>query len=375
MLCSEYRVTEALNALVMIFRTTFRMLIAGLRHELKMRLNYLSNYLFLLVTRIRQKLFGPSRRMVFVTLLESIGDIVACEPVAREIKRRDPQCYLVWGVKKAFRELVDTNPDVDRTVVLHCLSERVMLARSGLFDQVVDLHLPERYCSLCRKPLLPSKRINNVVSLSNYFTFGSILKSFSQSAGLAMPDVAPRLHIPASAKMRVDQMNLVEPFVVIHCFSNAVEKDWPGMKWRKLCAMLSELEPHISVVEVGAKSIFGNDPPSGLVSLCGQLSLLESAEVIRRATLFVGIDSGPAHMANAVGTYGIILIGNYLGFDRFVPFSGHYASGENATLIHAKGSIDTISAQEVFQAASTLLTAHRHEKLYTSHHTRQATLI
>lgn len=333
-------------------RTTFKKFVACLRHELKLCLNYLSNYLFLLATRFRQNLFGPSRRMVFVALLESIGDIVACEPVARGIKRRDPQCYLVWGVKKAFRELVDTNPDVDQAVVLHCLSERVMLARSGLFDQVVDLHLPERHCSLCRKSLLPSKRINNVVSLSNYSAFGSLLKSFSQSAGVDIPDVAPRLHIPASAKMRVDQMNLAEPFVVIHCFSNAVEKDWPGMKWRALCAMLSELEPHVSVVEVGAESVFGNDPPSGLVSLCSQLSLLESAEVIRRAALFIGIDSGPAHMANAVDTYGVILFGNYLGFDRFVPFSGRYASGENATLIHAEGAIDTISVQEVFQVAS-----------------------
>ena len=328
-----------------------------LRHGLRVRLNAGFHFLQLLAIKVRLKISAPHGRLVFITLLESLGDIVACEPIVREIKRRDPRCYVVWGVKAAFMELVESNPCIERTIVLHCLSERILLARKGLFDQVVDLHFSDRHCSLCRKPLLPATKTAHAISLGNYFNFGNILDTFSQSAGLEVPDLTPRVYIPAASAARVDRLNLRSPYVVIHCMSNAWEKDWPVTKWRDLHAALSSAGYEISVVEVGTASIFGDDPPSGLASLCGVLSILESAEVIRRASLFIGIDSGPAHLANAVGTYGVILLGSYLGFGRYTPFSGKYANGENATLIHADGLVADIAVEDVFRAVAGYLAA------------------
>ena len=72
--------------------------------------------------------------------------------------------------------------------------------------------------------------------------------------------------------------------------------------------------------------------------MAGMLSILETAEVIRRAELFVGIDSGPAHLANAVATPGVILIGQYNAFKRFMPYSGLYAT-ERATLLWPMGQL------------------------------------
>jgi heptosyltransferase III len=84
--------------------------------------------------------------------------------------------------------------------------------------------------------------------------------------------------------------------------------------------------------------------------LCGRLLLLETAEVIRRAALFVGIDSGPAHLANAVGTPGVLLLGQYRTFGRYMPFSGGYADGSRATVLHADGPAATLTVDEVFDA-------------------------
>lgn len=77
--------------------------------------------------------------------------------------------------------------------------------------------------------------------------------------------------------------------------------------------------------------------------------------MIRRATLFIGIDSGPAHMANAVGTPGVILIGSYLGFKNYMPFSGSYKSGGKATIIYGNGPVSHISVERVFQAVNNYL--------------------
>lgn len=334
-------------------RTTFGETARLLRHGLGVYRNFFRSFLAMTAVWLRVKGSSPGRKIVLVTLLESFGDLVACEPVVREIRRKDPACFLVWGVKRAFRELVASNPGIDKVLSVHCLSGRILLARTGLFDEVIDLHFPDRHCALCRKPLF-SERKGEGISLRNYFQSGNILSTFSRSAGLVVPDATPNVHIPPASVSRVNRLGLCSPYAVVHCQSNAREKDWAVTKWRELIADIVSRHS-LRVVEVGAASLFDADPPPGLLSLCGELSFLDAAEVIRNGVLFVGIDSGPAHLANATGTYGIILIGKYLGFDRYMPFSGAYASGENAEMIYGSGDVAGIPVERVIAAVADAL--------------------
>jgi heptosyltransferase II len=48
---------------------------------------------------------------------------------------------------------------------------------------------------------------------------------------------------------------------------------------------------------------------SGIENLAGKTSLLQLAEVLASAKLMVSTDSGPAHLANALGTHTIVLFG------------------------------------------------------------------
>jgi ADP-heptose:LPS heptosyltransferase len=48
------------------------------------------------------------------------------------------------------------------------------------------------------------------------------------------------------------------------------------------------------------------------------------------ADVFAGINSGPAHVANAVGTP--VPMGVYRRFNKYLPFSGGYADGSTDTL-------------------------------------------
>jgi ADP-heptose:LPS heptosyltransferase len=282
-----------------------------------------------------------------VSLLEHLGDIVACEPITRFLRRENPDASIIWLVKKEYRELIDSNPFIDKTVVVHCLTERMMLWESGVFDHVIDLHFPDRYCSLCRRPLKKPKGASDV-NLTNYFHFGSLLSSMAQGVGLPLLDDQPVVHIPESAVRKVDSLPLPKEFVVINCTSNAPEKGWPSDKWVRLLAEMKEAFG-LSVFEVGTKTFLDGSLALSQ-SLCGKLSILESAEVIRRANLFIGIDSGPAHLANAAGVYGVILMGSYLGFDKYNPFSGAYRSGQNAEIIYESGSVADISVDRVFQS-------------------------
>ena len=56
----------------------------------------------------------------------------------------------------------------------------------------------------------------------------------------------------------------------------------------------------LRVVELGLRSPLGRDDDENYRNLCGQTGIAESAEIIRRAAFYIGIDSGPADLANAV---------------------------------------------------------------------------
>jgi len=88
---------------------------------------------------IRITEISPSR--IVIGLIELIGDIIACEPVARYLKLNHPNDHLCWVVRPEFREIIDTNPYIDETITVDCLTDWMKLAAHGGYDQVFDLHV------------------------------------------------------------------------------------------------------------------------------------------------------------------------------------------------------------------------------------------
>jgi len=325
--------------------STLKQLYRYIRHDTRVRINFIHNYFLVKKKRESPKREKETKKIIGIFLLEHLGDIIACEPVARYLKRMNPDAFVVWGVKKTYGELVENNPYIDMTILIHCLSEKLMLSNAGLFDEIVDLHFPDRYCSLCSRPLnkhYDSSKIN----LKNYFHYGSLLSAMSQCARLPALDDKPSVYIPLSALRNVDNLHLPDKFIVINCTSNAPEKGWPVEKWIQLLTKIKD-RIGLHVFEIGMET-FLDESLLLSRSLCGKLSILESAEVIRRAKLFIGIDSGPAHLANAIGTYGIILTGDYLGFEKYNPFSGAYGDGSNAFILYTNGPAAAVQADNVF---------------------------
>ena len=105
--------------------------------------------------------------------------------------------------------------------------------------------------------------------------------------------------------------------------------------WEKLVIDIVN-ECNYNVVEIGLESTL-NVYHSDYYNFCGQLSLLETAQLIKRADYFIGIDSGPAHFANAVGTFGFLLFGKLGEFENYMPYSGDYQTKTNAKFIIKEG--------------------------------------
>ena len=126
-------------------------------------------------------------------------------------------------------------------------------------------------------------------------------------------------------------------FVVVHAESNHGPKNWPASNWRDLVLhIVDHCETH--VIEVGLKSAIDLDHPR-FTTLCGKLSIIETAELIRRCRFFIGLDSGPAHMANAWRRPALLLFARYFHWDSFNPFEGYYREAAGTVILRYPGPL------------------------------------
>jgi ADP-heptose:LPS heptosyltransferase len=101
---------------------------------------------------------------------------------------------------------------------------------------------------------------------------------------------------------------LKPPFLALSIGTKIHLKDWGDSNWIGLIRALNNRYPELPLVFLGAKEEFDRSGrlAAGVcgrtTNLCGQLTVRESAVILERALAFVGHDSGPMHLAAAVGT-------------------------------------------------------------------------
>jgi heptosyltransferase-3 len=133
------------------------------------------------------------------------------------------------------------------------------------------------------------------------------------------------------------------------------EKDWGATNWESLAARLTSQYPDAGLVMVGAAEDFQRAErvsrvwTGPVVNTCGVLSPRESAAVMRRAAIFVGHDSGPLHLAAAVGVACVGIFGNFNQPKRWHPH------GEQHRIIHHMNGIESITVPEVMKSIREVL--------------------
>lgn len=99
-----------------------------------------------------------------------------------------------------------------------------------------------------------------------------------------------------------------KPLIVCGPGTKMQAKDWGKENWQALVKCLGTRYPNFGIALVGAKEEAGLadyvlfDWAGPKVNLCGRLDLRSTAAVLERASVFIGPDSGPMHLASCVGT-------------------------------------------------------------------------
>ncbi|MBN2295510.1 MAG: glycosyltransferase family 9 protein [Pirellulales bacterium] len=130
----------------------------------------------------------------------------------------------------------------------------------------------------------------------------------------ARPRYNPTSSSERSVASMLDELGLHEQTtrVALHVSAGTTAKRWPVEHWRTLLDMLKLSVPEniqLQVVLIGgsadrqiSRHIIGDRDLDGVVDLTGRLNVVELAALLQRVDLLIGGDSGPAHLAAAVGT-------------------------------------------------------------------------
>lgn len=140
----------------------------------------------------------------------------------------------------------------------------------------------------------------------------------------------PRLVVKGSeekaASTKLRSLGIKGPFAVLHATCAAPAKRWPKENWKVL---VEKLPAQMTVLIVGSKSeeedasqIFGACRRK-VVFAMGTFPLAVLAAVLKKCSLFIGVDSAPAHIAAAVGAPVVSLFSGTNEASQWGPRGSH----------------------------------------------------
>lgn len=293
--------------------------------------------------------FAFKKNIVIVSLTEHIGDIVAAEPISRYVKEENPEATILWIVNKRYRELVNNNPSISRVRTVTCFTEWILLKRFTRHLTLYDLHISGKFCQKHGWKLINPNEEG--ITVDNYFHKGNLLYCLSRTAGLKINNETAPVIYSGSSKTVVTP---VIKTVVIHTSSNIREKNWTTHCWDELVKDVINIYTPDKITEVGFLSKITIQYPS-LERSCGRQSLRLITDMIHDCSLFIGVESGFAHIANALEKQSIILAGKLPSFEKYMPYSGKFMKEAAGTILFLNKPLPEISYEEVKESFLALL--------------------
>ena len=281
---------------------------------------------------------GKPPRILLVRL-SAIGDVIHGMPIAAAVRRHFPGAFLAWAVEERAAPLLEGHPAIDERIVLprgwlrspaKVFGLRRQLNRLA-FDTAIDAQGLTKSAALAR--LSGARRrigmggrwgrelsrwLNN--TLVNTDDLHAIERGLKLLEPLGIHSPAVEFQVPEStadgnaADETIRRLGLNGGFVLVISGAGWPSKLWPvdryaavadylGQRWNLMSLLVwgSEAE-HARAEQIATAS-------GGHAILAPRVALLELAALARRAQFAIGSDTGPLHLAAAVGTRCIGLYG------------------------------------------------------------------
>jgi len=294
-------------------------------------------------------------KRILVLKQSSLGDVIHTLPLAHALKRCAPTCHLGWVIAQGLAPLLCRETAVDSVYPIHIpstsspgagwtaypqASVAMMQACQGLrtsfhlapYDYVLDLHASFRSGLFglmnpggLRIGLADARELNplfqhrlvRVPHKIQHAVEKNIL--FSQKIGSPIRDEDFFLTTNDEDAQQAAQflgrsgVTNTMRFVYVNPCARWQSKFWLAERWSALCDRL---------VEAGIAVVFGGSPDERTyierilsqmkyraANAAGELSLTGAVALMKRASVYVGLDTGPMHMAAMARTPVVALFG------------------------------------------------------------------
>ena len=283
--------------------------------------------------------------IVVFGLVEHIGDIICATPVYLNLTaNRYVDKELVWFANKRHHSAIQIFTKDVKSVATKNLDQFYYFKRvMGLFKiDIVDLNLHGKKLEYFNGKY---KNTFDQVRLENYLDNGSLSDVFALLGGVRSSVLQAPLFTMDSSPL-LSKLGLTNSkYIVFHCKSNMVRKDWSNEKWDQLVKTIAE-RSDIRIVEIGMQRILKEHP--SIIDCTAKLSLLETAGIISSAHCYLGVDSGPAHLANFLGVDSSILLGAFGKFKSYNPY--HKFDNSKLRIIdNFPNQVNSIKVDQVFK--------------------------
>lgn len=249
-----------------------------------------------------------------------IGDVVLATSLVENIHAAYPDAVIDFVVRKGNESLLQDHPYLGRIYIwnkkekkIPNLIKLIREIRSQKYDRVINV---QRYAAtgmltafsgakkktgFDRNPLsfLFSRKVKHQFSgvhetERNHLLIRDFIKE---------PVMRPRLY-PSSYDEEKIKKYTAKPFITISPASVWFTKQYPPLKW---AAFINELPDYYTIYLLGGpddrslcEAIIQMTTSKSPVNLCGEMSFLQSAALMRHAHMNFVNDSAPMHFASAV---------------------------------------------------------------------------
>lgn len=282
--------------------------------------------------------FPTPPKRVLVVCTQRIGDVLLATPLARSVKAAWPDTQLDFLVLPGTQGVLEGNPDVNQVLAFpQRASLRKKLAQLGRIWRRYDLALAAipsdrarifawaaarntaGFTTADEASWLKRHLLKIAVPFDNLHTH-TVSMGLHLAEALGISAIA-RVQTPRLATdiwhRRLEQLELrqVTNYAVIHPNPKFRYKMWDSDKWIALISWLRQQNIEVLLTGSGdpSEAAYVQDiagkVPEGCRCLAGQLSLAETAELLKGARLFVGPDTAVTHLAAATGIPTIALFG------------------------------------------------------------------
>lgn len=331
----------------------------------------------------------------------SLGDVVHTLPVVHAIKRLYPSCHIGWIIQNNLAGLIEHDPAVSEIIPISIPSTSEPGARAGRFllaasatlrtlgelgkrfsanpyDWILDLHASFRSGLLGmmnpggkRIGLAEAKELNTRfqdILLDVRSRMHAVDKNlcFAEFFGCILRQSDFRVIPSDEARERVGEL-LTEwhandgKIIYANPATRWATKFWTVEGWAKLADRL--IDEGYSVVFSGGRDdvphiqkITGMMNTTPIIA-AGRLNLTEATALLEKSYAYVGVDSGPMHIAAFTGTRVIALFGP-TDPRKVGPYGGHHTVLRKEDLdclacrkrsCSNRKCLETISPEEVFE--------------------------